>query len=89
MNEAFILKVIFVNLPENSSMLINDTPGRLDIYTTRNSCHERYVSKINPVFLPADEEASWSLLPTSSISLLIGGIVTPENTYTYILKGTG
>ena len=58
-NEALILKVIFVNLPENSSILINDTLGRFDIYTTRNSCHGWHVSEINWVPLPADEEASW------------------------------
>ena len=39
------------------------------------------------VFLPADEEASWSLLP-SSVSLLSGGSVQPENTYSGILKVT-
>ena len=40
------------------------------------------------VFLPADGEAFWSLLP-SSVSLLSGGIVQPENTYPRILKVTG
>ena len=40
------------------------------------------------VFLPADGEASLLLLP-SSISLLSGGIVQPENTYSCILKVTG
>ena len=40
------------------------------------------------VFLPADGEASWSLLP-SSVSLLLSGLVQPENTYSSILKGTG
>ena len=33
-------------------------------------------TKITPVFLPADEEATWLLLP-SSIFLLSGGIVQP------------
>ena len=37
------------------------------------------------VFLPADGEASWSLLP-SSVSLLSGRTVQPENTYSRILK---
>ena len=41
-----------------------------------------------PVFLPAAGEASWSLLP-SSVSLLSGGTVQPENTYSGILKVTG
>ena len=36
-----------------------------------------------PVFLPADEETSWWLLP-SWVSLLWGGTVQPENTYTVI-----
>ena len=40
------------------------------------------------VFLPADGEASWSLLP-SLVSLLPGGTVQPENTYSSILKVTG
>ena len=39
------------------------------------------------VFLPADGDASWLLLP-SSVSLLSGGIVQPENAYSYILKVT-
>ena len=44
-------------------------------------------TKTTPVFLPADGEASWLLLP-SSVSLLSGGIVQPENAYSYILKVT-
>ena len=40
------------------------------------------------VFLPADGEVSWSLLP-SLVSLLSGGTVQPENTYFSILKVTG
>ena len=35
-------------------------------------------TKTTPVFLPADGEASWSLLP-SSVSLLSGSTVQPEN----------
>ena len=45
-------------------------------------------TKTTPVFLPADGEASWSLLP-SSVSLLSGGTVQPENTDSPILKVTG
>ena len=37
-------------------------------------------TKSTLVFLPADGEASWSLL-SSSVSLLLGGTVQPENTY--------
>ena len=45
-------------------------------------------TKTTPVFLPADGEALWSLLPRS-VSLLSGGTVEPENTYYHILKVTG
>ena len=44
-------------------------------------------TKTTPVFLPSDGEASWLLLP-SSASLLSGGTVEPENTYSPILKVT-
>ena len=40
------------------------------------------------IFLPADGEASW-LLRLSLVSLLSGGTVQPENTYSHILKATG
>ena len=46
-----------------------------------------HATKTTPVYLPADGEASWSLLP-SSVSLLSGGTVQPENTYSRILKVT-
>ena len=39
------------------------------------------------VFLPADGEASWLLAP-SLVSLLSGGTVQLENTYSHILKVT-
>ena len=45
-------------------------------------------TKTTPVFLPADGEASWSLLP-SSVSLLSCGTEQRENTYSRILKVTG
>ena len=45
-------------------------------------------TKNTAVFLPADGEASWLLLP-SLVSLLSGGTVLPENTYSCILKVTG
>ena len=41
-----------------------------------------------PVFLSADGESSWSLLP-SSVSLQSGSTVQLENTYFRILKVTG
>ena len=48
----------------------------------------KYGTKTTPVFSPADGEASSSLLP-SSVSLLSGGTVQPENTYSHILKEAG
>ena len=45
-------------------------------------------TKTTPIFLPADGEASWSLLP-GLVSLLSGGTVQLENTYSSILKVTG
>ena len=48
----------------------------------------KHGTKTTLVFLPADREASWLLLP-SSVSLLSGGTVQPENTYSHILKVTG
>ena len=45
-------------------------------------------TKTTPVFLTADGEASWSLLP-SSVPLLSGSTVQPENIYSCILKVTG
>ena len=47
----------------------------------------KYGTKTTSVFLPADGEASWLLLP-SLVSLLSGGTVQPENTYSRILKVT-
>ena len=48
----------------------------------------KHGTKTTPVFLPADGEASWLLLP-SLVSLLSGSTVQPENTYSCILKMTG
>ena len=45
-------------------------------------------TKTTPVFLPADGEVSWLLLP-SSVSLLSGGTLQPENNYSRIFKVTG
>ena len=44
--------------------------------------------KTTPVFLLVDGESSWMLRP-SLVSLLSGGTVQPENTYSCILKVTG
>ena len=48
----------------------------------------KYSTKTTLAFLPADGEASWLLIP-SSVSLLSGSTVQPENTYSCILKVTG
>ena len=48
----------------------------------------KHGTKTTPVFLPADVETSWSLLP-SLVTLLSGSTVQPENTYSSILKVTG
>ena len=50
--------------------------------------HAGHGTKTILVFLPADGEGSWLLLPYLG-SLLSGGTVQPENTYSCILKGAG
>ena len=45
-------------------------------------------TKTTPVFLSANGEASWLLLP-SSVSLLSGSAVQLKNTYSCTLKVTG
>ena len=45
-------------------------------------------TQTNPVFLPADGEASGLVFP-SLVSLLSGNTVQPENIYSCILKVTG
>ena len=45
-------------------------------------------TKTTPVFLPADGEASWLLLP-SLVSLLSHSTMQPENIYSRMLKATG
>ena len=51
---------------------------------------QEHGTKTASVFLPADGEASWLLLPCL-VSLLSGGTYSlqPENTYSHILKVTG
>ena len=48
----------------------------------------KHGTKTSLVFLTADGEASWSLLP-SLVSSLSGGTVQPKNTCSHILKVTG
>ena len=48
----------------------------------------KHGTKTTLIFLLADGEASWLLLP-SLVSLLSGGTVQPENTYSSILKVRG
>ena len=57
-----------------------------NIHTTGNSYRD--VTKTTPVFLLADGEASWLLLPRS-VCLLSDGTVQLENTYSCTLKVTG
>ena len=57
----------------------------LEIFTTSEIAvgthfHALHGTKTNPLFLPADGEASWLLLPTW-VSVLSGGTVEPDNTY--------
>ena len=77
---------------ENSSVVTNDTQGPLEIFIppeidVGTYLHVQHGTETTPVFLPADGEATWSLLP-SLISLLLGSAVQPENTYFCILKVT-
>ena len=70
------------------------TPRDLrNIHTTENSWKEptsmrEHGTKTTLVFLPADGEASWALIP-SLASLVSGGTVQAENTYFRIFKVTG
>ena len=71
----------------NSSVLTNDTQG-----TQKYPHHQKQLqrctsmhehgTKTTPVFLPADGEASWFLLPIS-VFLLSGSTVQPESTYSF------
>ena len=75
-----------MTLTENSSVKKMTPRDFRNIHTTGNSCRDalrEHGTKTTQVFLPADGEASRSLLPTS------GGTVQPENTYYRILKMTG
>ena len=45
----------------------------------------KHGTKTPLVFLPADGEASWLLVP-GLVSLQSGGTLQPENTYSSILK---
>ena len=60
------------------------TPLRIALGT---HFHVWYGTKTIPVFLHANREASWLLLP-SLVSLLSGSTMQPENTYSCILKVT-
>ena len=69
--ETSIIEVIFATITENLSAVTNDT-------------HGYHTSQVLEYFT-ADGEPSWSLLP-SSVSLLSGSIMHPENTYFCIPK---
>ena len=68
-------------------------PGTLEIsappeIAVGTHFHVRHGTKTISAFLTADGEASWLLLPIL-VSILSGGTVQPENTYSCILKVTG
>ena len=54
----------------------------------RTHFHAWHGTKTILIFIPADGETSWLILP-SLVSLLSGSTVQPENTYSCILKVTG
>ena len=63
--------------------------GTLGIFTPMETAvgthvHALHGTKTTPVFLQADGEPTWWLL-SSLVSLLSGGTVQPENTYSCIL----
>ena len=62
------------------------TPKNLwNIHAVGNSCSNtlmQHGTKTTPVFLLADGEVSWLLLPRS-VSLTTGSTVQPENTFLY------
>ena len=67
-------------------------PGTSEIFTqqeivVRTHFHVQHGTKTILVFSPIDGEAYWLLLP-SSVSLVSGSTVQPENTYFCILKVT-
>ena len=69
------------------------TPTDSEISTTPEIAvgiqfHAQYDIKSAPVFLSADGEVFWLLLP-SLVSLISGGTVQPENTYSCKLKVKG
>ena len=69
-----ILEVVFVTLTEISSVITNVIQGPWKIsappeIAVGTHFYAQHDTKTTPVFLPADGEASWSLLP-SLISLL-------------------
>ena len=82
-----------MTLTESSSVVINDTQESWIISTPleialETHFHVHYDTETTPVFLLADREASYLLLP-SLASLLSGGKLKPENTYSCILYPRG
>ena len=82
-----------MTLTENSSVVTNDTQDPQKYlhhpkWLQGSTSMREHGTITTLVFLPADRETSWSLLP-SLVSLVLGGTVQPENTYSRILKVTG
>ena len=91
--EIPVLELTFMTLIWELSCHRKWHPGTSEISTppeivVGTHFQTQHGTKTIPVFLPADAEASW-LLFSSSVSLLSGGTVQPENTYSCILKVTG
>ena len=90
--EAPILEVTFCD-PHWELMCCNKWHSRTSEISTPleiavgTHFHAQLLTKTTPVLLPADGEASWSLIP-SSVSLPSGGTVQSDSTYSYILKVT-
>ena len=87
-HETPILEVIFVTLICRNKWYLGtsdiSTPPEIAVVT---HFHARHGTKTTSVFLPADGEVSWLLLP-SSVFLLSGTTVQLENIYSCILKVT-
>ena len=80
-------------LTDNSCIVTNDTQGpqKYPHHWKLLQGHTymcKHGTKTTPVFLPTIEDGFWLLLP-GSVSVLSGGTMQPENTYSYILKVTG
>ena len=91
--ETTILEVIFCDSHWEIIYLNKWYSGTSEISTPLEIAvgthfHARHSTKGIPVFLPVGGESSWSLL-SSSVYLLSGGTVQPENSYSCVLNVAG